>query len=116
MRLGERLVAGQLITAPQLETALRAQAIYGGRLGTNLVELAYLDLDTLSRVLADALGVPAALASNFEEVDALTIALVPARIAEKHQAIPIGLSRLAGRQLAVAFTDPHQAGAVDEMA
>jgi hypothetical protein len=116
MRLGERLVQEQRITALQLETALRAQVIYGGRLGTNLVELAYLSLDALSTALADQLGVPAALASHFEQVDAPTVGLLPPRLAEKHQAIPLGLQRLAGRQLAVAFTDPRLPGAVDEIA
>ena len=38
-----------VIGLSQLEEALKAQILYGGRLGTNLVELSLLDLDTLGR-------------------------------------------------------------------
>ena len=35
-RLGELLIAAGLLTAEQVEQALRAQVMWGGRLGTNL--------------------------------------------------------------------------------
>src|SRR4051794_10736411 len=115
MRLGEKLVHDHRITAEQLEVALRAQVIYGGRLGTNLVELGHIDLDTLSRALAELHGVPAALQKHFEQVagDQATVDLLPAPLAEKHYAVPLGLARLAGRQLVVAFMDPGNVGAID---
>jgi len=50
-RLGELLVAAGLLTPEQVEQALRAQVLWGGRLGTNLVELHYLELDPLSAML-----------------------------------------------------------------
>ena len=39
MRLGTMLLRDAVITLTQLEQALRAQVLTGGRLGTNLVEL-----------------------------------------------------------------------------
>jgi len=51
-RLGELLVAAGLLTVAQVEQALRAQVMWGGRLGTNIVELHYLELDPLSNALA----------------------------------------------------------------
>ena len=37
MRLGELLIATGELTAHQIEQAVRAQVMWGGRLGTNLV-------------------------------------------------------------------------------
>src|ERR1043165_265155 len=61
-RLGEHLVAAGLTTADQVERALRAQVLWGGRLGTNLVELHFLELDPLSTTLGRQHRLPAALA------------------------------------------------------
>ncbi|MCI0672827.1 MAG: general secretion pathway protein GspE, partial [Myxococcaceae bacterium] len=51
MRLGDRLLAEKLITQEQLQEALAAQVVHGGRLGTNLVELGRLKEEDLARVL-----------------------------------------------------------------
>ncbi len=115
MRLGEKLVQDGVITEAQLDTALRAQVVYGGRIGTNLIELDFVSLDTLTRALAELKGVPAALEMHFDAVDPATLQLLSPRLAEKHQAIPLGLARLAGRQLVVAFVDPDVTAAQDEI-
>ncbi|MEO7730494.1 MAG: hypothetical protein ABIY55_05940, partial [Kofleriaceae bacterium] len=60
-RLGELLVAAGLLTVEQVEQAVRAQVMWGGRLGTNLVELGYIDLDKLATALSRQHGIPAAL-------------------------------------------------------
>ena len=52
MRIGELLVHEGLIDKAQLEEALTAQQIYGGRLGTVLVEHGFLKEDALANVLA----------------------------------------------------------------
>jgi hypothetical protein len=115
MRLGEKLVHDRLITVDQLEKALRSQVIYGGRLGTNLVELGFIELDALARALAEQKGVPAALEKHLQAIDPATLSLLPSRLAEKHQAIPIGLARLTGRQLVVSFIEPDRLSAIDEI-
>ena len=53
MKLGTLLLRNAAISLTQLEAALRAQVIYGGRLGTNLVELGFVDLDALSMHLGE---------------------------------------------------------------
>ena len=45
--IGELLLDAGL-TRDQLEEADRSQTVYGGRLGTNLVETGYLGLDELA--------------------------------------------------------------------
>ncbi|MBI4511286.1 MAG: hypothetical protein HY698_16755 [Deltaproteobacteria bacterium] len=116
VRLGEILLQQGAITPEMLEAALRAQVVYGGRLGTNLVEMGYADLDTIARALSVQLGVPAALQKHFEQIDPSTVAMVPARVAERHQAIPIGVTSRGIKKLVVAFIDPLQFSSVDEVA
>jgi hypothetical protein len=112
-RLGEHLVAAGLVTGEQVEQGLRAQVMWGGRLGTNLVELHYLDLDALSLALGRQHRLPAALARHFEKADHALQRLLSPDFAERFACIPllqIGperhvviacLSPLVTRQLAI---------------
>lgn len=103
-RLGELLVAAGGLDAEELEQALRAQIVWGGRLGTNLIELGFIDLDELSRVLGRQRGLPAALAHHFDKADPNLQAQLPAELAEKHLVVP--LLGLADGQIALAGMDP----------
>ena len=88
-RLGELLVAAGLLTADQVEQALRAQVLWGGRLGTNLVELHHLELDPLSQVLGRQHHLPAALARHFEKADAELQHRLSPEIAERFSCVPL---------------------------
>ena len=48
------------IDSTQLEEGLSAQVIHGARLGTNLVELGLVDIDTLAAALGEQHAVPVA--------------------------------------------------------
>ncbi|MBZ4415858.1 hypothetical protein [Myxococcus sp. RHSTA-1-4] len=104
-KLGAILVRKGLITQAQLDEALKAQLIYGGRLGTNLVELDILDIDTLAMVLGEQSRYPVAQEADFEAVPDATLALLPAALAEKHLAFPLGQE---GRRLKVAMVNPQE--------
>ena len=112
-RLGDLLVAAGGLDALELEQALRAQIVWGGRLGTNLIELGFIDLDELSRVLGKQRGLPAALAHHFDKADANLQAQLPAELAEKHLVVP--LLRLADDQIALAGMDPLDGEALAEI-
>jgi hypothetical protein len=99
VRLGELLVAAGLLTAEQIEQALRAQVMWGGRLGTNLIELGFLDLDTLSQQLGRQLRMPAALARHFDKADREVQLKLPADVAERYSAVP--LMRIGPQKLVV---------------
>jgi hypothetical protein len=88
-RLGELLVAAGLLTVEQVEQALRAQVMWGGRLGTNIVELHYLELDPLSKVLARQHQLPAALARHFEKADPELQGRLSADFAERFSCLPL---------------------------
>jgi len=112
-RLGDLLVAAGGLDAEELEKALRAQIVWGGRLGTNLIELGFIDLDELSRVLGKQRAMPAALAHHFEKADATLQAQLPAELAEKHGVVP--LLRIADDKVALAGMDPLDAEGLAEI-
>lgn len=114
--LGELLIQEGLATPAQIDSALKAQVIFGGRLGTNLVELGVIDLDALTRVLSKHFGVPAALQKHFDQIQPQAVALLPKKVAEKHMAVPLGITQKSPKTLAVAFSDPRRMESVDETA
>ncbi len=116
MRLGELLVATGQLTAEQVEQALRTQILWGGRLGSVLVELNLIDLEMLTRALASLHQMPAALAQHFEQVMPELQARLPAEIAALWLCIPI--TRLPGDdvRLAIAVAGPLTEAAQLEIA
>jgi type IV pilus assembly protein PilB len=78
-RLGELLVNAGKITDDQLENALSAQQTDGGRVGTHLVKMGFIDDDDLVEFLSQRYGVPAINLGEIEvdeSIAKLTIAMV----------------------------------------
>ena len=61
MRVGEMLVSKGLVSAPDMEAALRRQQVKGGRLHDNLIAMGLLSEAELAAVMDTAPAVPAAL-------------------------------------------------------
>ena len=114
-RLGERLIAAGLLTHEQLEQALRAQVVWGGRLGTNLVELGCIDLDTLATALGAQHGLPPALGRHFDRADRGLQEDFPQELAAKYEVVPL-LRFGDPPRIAVVSIDPLTAEARDEIA
>ncbi len=112
IRIGDMLVSSGLITQGQLDEALRAQEIFGGRLGTNLVELGYVSEIEVAKVLSKQLGIPCADASEFGELDDYLLSLVPASVVEAHKVVPLSADK---RVLRLAMADPTNLKAIDEL-
>ena len=112
MKLGEALVKESLITREQLKLALERQVIFGGRIGTNIVELGILKEKELSTFLGKFFRVPAADAALLASVDDETIACVSRELAEKYKVVPFRKER---NRLKVAMLDPRSMAAVDEL-
>lgn len=115
MYLGQRLVQAKLLTIEQVQIALQAQVVHGGRIGTNLLRQGFIEVDALSTVLSEHYGVPAARLKHFEQVERAALACVPSAIAEKYAAVPLALSTRT-KELIVAFRDPRDLAAIDEIA
>lgn len=102
--LGELLVREQLISIDQLQKAKREQKQLGagGRIGSALVKLGYLDEAQLRDFLSKQYQV-AAIDLNSFEIDPEALARVPRDLCEKFMVIPISRS---GNTLVLAMVDP----------
>ena len=103
MKLGTLLLRNAAIGLAQLEAALRNQVLYGGRLGTNLVELGFLDLEALSSYLAELTGLPIATPTLLDDADKGLLDKLGADDAHRLRAIPLGV---INDNVAVAMVDP----------
>jgi hypothetical protein len=112
MRLGEMLVNRGLIGPQELDEALSAQLIYGGTLGTCLIEMGFLEEQELGRVLSEVFSVGCAPKEAFDNVSRFIIGTVPEPLVRKHNAVPFGQEE---RILAVAMVDPTDLQAIDEL-
>ena len=110
-QIGELLVKENFITTEQLESALKQQRKSGGRLGSILVKLGFVDDDDITALLSRQYGVPSINLGEFE-IDPAVIKLIPAETAQKYQVLP--LSRV-GRTLTIAMTDPTNVFAMDDI-
>jgi hypothetical protein len=116
VKLGTLLLRNAAIGLSQLEGALRNQVLYGGRLGTNLVELGYLDLEMLSAYLAELTGYPIAGPSMLDAAEPRLLERLGADDAHRLRAIPLGYLGAAGGTAAVAFVDPTDTAAIQHVA
>lgn len=112
MKLGTLLLRDAVISLAQLEAALRAQVLYGGRLGTNLVELDFIDMETLGTYLAQVVGMPLATKEMFERVEPPLITSFGAELAGLYTAFPLRYEPNDPGTLAVAFADPRDDGSI----
>jgi len=112
MKLGEMLVREGKITSGELEETLKGQAIFGGRFGTNLVEMGFLDEQELTRFLSQKTGVPQASAEQLMNIPPQVIRLLPENAVRKYRVVPVALNN---RKLSLAMTDPWDFAAIDEI-
>lgn len=102
-KIGEILLARKLITAAQLEEALRAQLVNNVRLGTSLIQMDAVKLDDVGRALSNQHGVPMVEQELLQRVSDSVLDLVPTEMAQKHVVVPLHLD---GQGLHVAMSDP----------
>lgn len=112
MKLGEALVKESLITRDQLKQALERQVIFGGRIGTNVVEMGFVKERDLSGFLSKYFKIPAADPAKLSSVDEETIACITRETAEKYKVVPYRKDR---NRLHVAMLEPRDMASVDEL-
>ncbi len=115
MKLGTLLLRNAAIGLSQLEGALRNQVLYGGRLGTNLVELGFIDLELLSSYLAELSGYPMATPSLLDEADPELLEKLGSDEAHRQRAIPLAYLGEAKDTIAVAMVDPTDTEALEHL-
>jgi type IV pilus assembly protein PilB len=110
-KLGKLLVGASLLTDEQLEKASLTQKKDGGRLGSIIVKLGYLDEGSLIRFLSQRYSIPS-IDLNKCEIDPSIIKLVPQEVVQKHHVIPV---KRAGSTLSLAMIDPSDVLAIDDI-
>ncbi len=112
-KIGELLIQRGKLTKTQLNAALRNQGFFREHLGTTLFKMGFIDEDTLGEALAELSSVPYAFPGMFEELPPNLLGLLPTKLAEKHDIIPL---KLEGRKLHLAMLDPRDLLVLDEIA
>lgn len=110
-RLGDLLLWAGLITEEQLDNALAEQKKSGGRLGSVIARLGYLNETDITQFLGKQFGVKAV---NLSEVtiDEALIRLLPPNLAQKYFAIPVAKR---GRVLTVVMLNPTDLQALEDL-
>lgn len=111
IRIGDLLVQKGLVTKLQLKKALQAQRLYGGKLGTNFVELGFISDTDLANVLSQQLNLPPATVNDFEGIPRPVLDLVDKSFAAEHKLIPLKVDQ----KIKVAICDPTDLKAIDEL-
>lgn len=110
-RIGEQLVAMGMITEDQLNVALQEKKFSGKMLGAILVELGFIDEDTLTSFLAESSG-HEVFDPKATIVDGQALEKFPKEEAKKHQVLPVSIS---DEELVVATADPYNVVALDRV-
>ena len=102
MRIGEILIREGHLTQDALEEALDWQVLYGGRLGTNLLELQLVGEEHLARALGKQLSCEVAWGDLQPQHD--VVPLLPKHVADRDEMVPWKIEK---RRLKVLCTEIH---------
>lgn len=108
----DMLLDAGLITREQFDEALRNRVLYGGKIGTSLIELGHIREDDLARFLSKKLAVPFIDADRLLTIPPEIIRLIPRNIALTYGVIPIHRDR---KRLYLVMSDPADLKAIDEI-
>ncbi|MBI4336023.1 MAG: Flp pilus assembly complex ATPase component TadA, partial [Candidatus Omnitrophica bacterium] len=109
--LGQMLVDKGLITALDLERALKEQKRAGEFLGVSLVKLNIIDEDTLMPVLAEQLGIQYVKIRDLK-IDPAVVEKVPAKFASHYRMIPVAFD---SNTLTLCVLDPLDIHTLDDI-
>jgi hypothetical protein len=110
-RLGEILVQSGACKREAVADALKNQVIFGGRLGTNLLDLGAVREADLARALGERHGLPT-LHGDLR-LDPAAVALLKPEVADRYDVVPYVLQ---DRKLALLVCDPNDFSMLDEVA
>lgn len=102
-KLGALVVEAGLATPLQIDHALQSQHVFGGSLGTNLVEMGIIDAQALAAFLSKQFGVLQATPDELQNISDEVAKMIPRQAAEKLCILPL---RKQHDDLVVAMMDP----------
>ena len=110
-RLGDLLVDSGVITADELQEALREQSRTKQKLGDLLISQGYMTEQQLIEVLEFQLGIPHVSLFKYQ-IDPSITQIIPESLARRYQVIPL---HKEGSKLMVAMADPLDYFAIEEL-
>jgi len=110
-RLTEILINNKLITAENLQQALKEQTAKGGKLSDIIVKLKFVKENELINTLSEGLGLPLIDLKRFK-IDLDIVKIIPIEIAKHYQIIPV--SKM-GDTITLAMADPLNIFAIDHV-
>ncbi len=110
-RIGSLLLNENLITQEQLEQAIAVQKKEGGRLGSILIKLGFVDEAKIAEFLGKQYNVPF-IDLKTVSIDQKTLNLIPKDLSRKFLVIPFDRE---GQNLKVAIADPSNVYAMEEL-
>ena len=111
VRVGEMLISSSACPPEALEEALHNQSFFGGRLGTNLLQMGVIQERQLVAALARLHRVRGVSGELAPEPDA--VALVSRSFVERYEVVPCAVVE---RSLRLVMRDPGDLEAIDEIA
>lgn len=110
-RLGEMLIEAGLIDELQLNAALGEQKQWGGRLGSIVVRMGFIDEHEAASVLEKQLGLKCITLEEME-ISQKALQAVKHEIAKKYYIMPIDLDK---NTLSIAISDPTDVKTLDDL-
>lgn len=110
-KIGAILLSENLITQEQLDKALEVQKKEGGRLGSILIKLGYVDEKKIAEFLSKQHNVPYVDLSTVH-IEPKVLNLIPKDLCEKFLVVPFDRE---GQTIMVAIADPSNVYALEEL-
>lgn len=110
-RIGDKLVEKGIITRDQLNVALQEKKVSSKMLGEIMVDLGFIEEETLTAFLAESSGFEL-FDPKSTIVDGEALALLDKQMALKHSVLPISFR---GNEVHVAMADPYDVVALDTL-
>ena len=110
-KIGEILVAKELVDSAQLSMAMSNMREVGGSLLASLAKVGAISEEVLSEFLSQHFGVPSVNLDELE-LEQEIVSLIPEELSKKYKVIPINRT---GKTLVIAMSDPTNIEAIDEI-
>jgi len=110
--IGEILIRERIIDARQLDEAINAQVIFGGKIGSSLLDLGFVDEHCLTRQLSRQLNIPTVPLPALMRIEPRVLATIHRVHVSRHKVLPF---KVEGRRLHLLMLNPLDLAAIDEI-
>ncbi|MBA4371555.1 MAG: hypothetical protein C0402_01695 [Thermodesulfovibrio sp.] len=112
MKIGDALIKEGKITRDQLKLALDRQVVFGGRIGTNIIELRIISEREMMELLSKFYRVPSVDVAQINNIDEDVINCITPAIADKYKVLPFRKDRT---RLHVAMLNPRAFSEMEDL-